>query len=248
MNRLRVVLVGTQTAANAGSAARVMRNFGCSDLVLVSPQCDVRTEPARATATHHADELLETCRIVEHLDEALADCVLVAGTSARTGGLFRRQTVGPPDEIAEHLVEAMASGVAALVFGPERTGLDNDHILRCHHLISIPADETYPALNLAQAVAVCVYEVRRAWLRRTPALPAKVAPFAHQERMFEQLQDALRQVGYLQGVRGEALMHALRHLIARAEPSPMEVNLLLGLARQLRWVMRSERDGGPEKP
>src|SRR5262249_48174191 len=166
MDRCRVVLVGTQIGANVGSVARVMRNFGCSDLVLVAPRCNPRDEYARATATHHAEELLQGCCVVEHLDDALADCVLVAGTSARTGGLFRRQTVGPPDEIAGRLVRAMASGPVALVFGPERTGLDNDDVQRCHHLINVPTDETYPALNLAQAAAICVYEVRKAWLNR----------------------------------------------------------------------------------
>ena len=81
-------------------------------------------------------------------------------------------------------------------------------------------------------------EVRRAWLGLSPVQETEVAPFATQERMFEQLRDALEQVRYLNGVRGEALMHALRHLIARARPSAMEVNLLIGLARQLRWVAR----------
>src|SRR5436305_56463 len=109
MNRCRVVLVGTQIAANVGSVARVMRNFGCSDLVLVSPKCDPRDEYARTTATHHAEGLLETCRVVERLDEALADCAVVAGTSARTGGLYRRQTVGPPEEIAARLVGSMSA-------------------------------------------------------------------------------------------------------------------------------------------
>jgi tRNA/rRNA methyltransferase len=240
MNRCRVVLVGTQIAANVGSVARVLRNFGCSDLVLVAPKCDPRDEYARTTATHHAEELLQTCRIVERLDDAIADCALVAGTSARTGGLFRRQTVGPPDEIASRLVEFMSAGPVALVFGPERTGLENDDVLRCHHLINVPADESYPALNLAQAVAICAYEVRRAWLRRDEtAVPREVAPWAMQAHGFGLLREALRQVRYLhEGERGEALMHALRHLIGRAGPSPMEVNLLIGLARQLIWVMR----------
>jgi tRNA/rRNA methyltransferase len=240
MNRCRVVLVGTQIAANVGSVARVMSNFGCSDLVLVAPKCDPREEYARTTATHHAESLLETCRVVERLNEAIADCALVAGTSARTGGLFRRQTVGQPDEIATRLVESMSAGLVALVFGPERTGLENDDVLLCHHLIHVPTDESNPALNLAQAVAVCVYEVRNAWLRQSePAAPREVAPWATQAHAFGLLRDALVQVRYLrEDERGEALMHALRYLIGRAAPSPMEINLLIGLARQLNWVMR----------
>jgi tRNA/rRNA methyltransferase len=242
MDRCRVVLVGTQVAANLGSAARVMRNFGASDLVLVAPEADRLDASARQTATHHASDLLERCRVVDTLDEAVADCVLVAGTSARTGGLFRRQAVAPPDEVAERLVEAMSAGPAALVFGPEPSGLSNDDVLRCRYLIHIPTDESYPALNLAQSVAVCLYEVRRAWLRRQPPPPREgAAALEDQERMFAQLQDALTQVRYLRGVRGEALMHALRHLVGRALPSPMEVRLLQGLARQLRWVAQRTR-------
>jgi tRNA/rRNA methyltransferase len=243
MNRCRVVLVGTQIAANVGSVARVMRNFGCTDLMLVAPQCDPRTEQARATATHHAEQLIESCRVVASLDDALADCVLVAGTSARTGGLFRRQTVGAPDEIAAHLVQAMAAGPVALVFGPERTGLDNDDVQRCHHLITIPADESYPALNLAQAAAVCVYEVRKAWLKGGPtAAPAEIATHAMQAGTFGRLREALRRARYLSDdERGEALMHALRHLIGRGGPSPMELRLLDGLARQIEWVLRFAR-------
>ncbi len=249
MNRCRVVLVGTQVAANLGSVARLMRNFGASDLVLVAPLANRLDENARQTATYHASDLLESCRVVPTLDEALADCVLAAGTSARTGGLFRRQSVGPPDEVAVRLVEAMAAGPAALVFGPEPSGLSNEDILRCRWLIHIPADERYPALNLAQAVAVCLYEVRRAWLRQGAPPPAvEVAPLEQQERMFAQLQDALQRVRYLRGVRGEALMHALRHLIGRALPSPVEVRLLQGLARQLRWVAeRATLDGPPDE-
>ena len=231
----RVVLVRPQIAANLGAAARAMRNFGLSELVLVAPVADPNDVKARQLSTH-GEAVLERCRVVAELGEAVADCVLVAGTSARTGGLFRRQSVGPPDEVMPHLVEAMASGPAALVFGPEPTGLENAEVTRCHYLVHVPADPSYPALNLAQSVAVCLYELRRAWLRRSgPVGPAPVAPFADQERMFAQLRAALEEVHFLYGEKADALMHALRHLIGRARPTPMEVEVLFGLARQLRW-------------
>jgi tRNA/rRNA methyltransferase len=232
----RVVLVGTQVAANLGATARVMRNMGLSDLVLVGPVADPADRNARQLSTH-GEELLDRCRVVAGLGEAVADCVLVAGTSARTGGLFRRQSVGAPDEIMPRLVDFMAVGPVALVFGPEPTGLSNAEVTRCHHLIHIPTDPTYPALNLAQAVAVCLYELRRAWLR-SAAVPRTepVAPFADQERMFRRLREALEQVHFLYGDKADALMHTVRHLIGRAGPTPMEVEMLFGLARQLRWV------------
>jgi tRNA/rRNA methyltransferase len=238
----RVVLVRPQIAANVGAAARVMRNMGLSDLVLVSPEADPTDERARRLATHGAD-VLERCRIVAELGEAVADCMLVAATSARVGGLMRRQFVGPPDEIAPRLVEAMTTGSVALVFGPESSGLNNTEVTRCHYLIHVPTDPTCPALNLAQAVAICAYELRRHWLRQTAAptlLPpvASPAPFADQERAFEQLRLALEDVHFLWNEKADSLMHALRHLIGRAGPTPMEVDVLFGLARQLRWLAR----------
>src|SRR5258708_4854860 len=235
MDSCRVVLVGPRLAGHIGSAARVMRNFGASELVLVGPCADPLDEQARVLATYHGAPLLESCRIVQSLDAALADCVQVAGTSARIGGLFRRQTVGLPDAIAPLLVEALAAGPGAPVFGNETSGLSNEDVQRCHHLIHIPTEDSYPALNLAQAVAICLYEVRRAWLRQGQAAPVEeAAPFADQERMFDRLRDSLEAVRYLRGVRGEALLYALRHLIRRAPPTPMEVHLLLALAPQLR--------------
>ncbi|MFO0846314.1 MAG: hypothetical protein U0797_28720 [Gemmataceae bacterium] len=84
-------------------------------------------------------------------------------------------------------------------------------------------------------MAICLYEMRRAWQGSVEAT-AEIAPLADQRRMFARLEEALREVRYLRGGRGDALMHALRHLVGRARPSPMEVRLLLGLARQLRWV------------
>ena len=140
---------------------------------------------------------------------------------------------------------------AALVFGPEPSGLTNSDLSRCHHLLSVPANPAYPALNLAQAVAVCVYELRRAWLRRTGdsplSPPEPPAPFADQERAFEQLKFALEEIHYLYGDRAGALMHGLRHLLGRARPTAMEVRLLLGLARQIRWYVRHGNEPAPDE-
>lgn len=238
MRACRVVLVRPQNSGNVGSVARIMRNLGTRDLVLVAPEASVRDEQAVAMATRHAADLLESARIVATLDEAVADCVLVAGTSARTGGLYRRQSVLTPQELGPRLVEAMPAGPVALVFGPERTGLENDEVTRCHHQLTIPADDEYPVLNLAQSVTVCLWEVRRAWLasRGTDAPTTDVATFEEQERMFRRLREALARVKFLRGGRANALFHALRHLIGRAQPSAMEVKVLLGLAQQLQWV------------
>jgi tRNA/rRNA methyltransferase len=232
----RVVLVRPQIAANVGATARVMRNMGLSELVLVAPAANPADQNARVLSTH-GEDILDRCRVVPDLGEAVGDCVFIAGTSARTAGVFRGQTAAPPDEVMPRLVAALETGPSALVFGPEPTGLTNDEVSRCHYLIHIPADPTYPALNLAQAVAVCLYELRRTWLRRSDGLPPHEppAPFAEQERMFAHLREALERIQYLFGDRADALMHALRHLIGRAGPTTQEVKMLHGLARQILW-------------
>ena len=188
--------------------------------------------------------MLDRCRVVADLGEAVADCVFVAATSARVGGVMRRQSVGTPKEVLPRLADAMAVGPAALVFGPEADGLTDAEASRCHYLIHIPADLAFPVLNLAQAVAVCLYELRRQWLRRQAVpVPAETpAPFAEQERMFAHLRQALEHIHFLWDDKADALMHALRHLIGRAGPTPMEVGILDGLARQIRWYAAHHKD------
>jgi TrmH family RNA methyltransferase len=243
----RVVLVRPQIAANVGAVARAMRNFGLTDLVLFTPAADPGDREARRLATH-GEAILDRARVVNEFGDAVAECVLVAGTSARTGGLFRDQSVGWPEQIMPQLVAAAGQGPAALVFGTEASGLTNEEVSRCHHLIHIPADADYPALNLAQSVVICLYELRLAWLqgkRRgvspTCADSSPPADFATQEQMYAHLRDALDAIHFLYGEKADALMHAVRHLIGRARPTEMEVKVLHGLARQLEWVANQPR-------
>jgi tRNA/rRNA methyltransferase len=240
---LRVVLVRPEVAGNLGATARIMRNFGFTDLRLVAPVADPGDPNARQLSTH-GESILDSCRIVPDLSDALSDCALAVGTSARTGGPVRRQSVGTPRKIAPKIVTALASGPVALVFGPEPTGLTNDEVTRCHHLIHIPADPTYQALNLAQAVAICMYEVHCARLDAEHLSPSAEppAPFEMQDRMFEHLRTALEDIHYLYGPNADALMHGLRHLIGRARPTAMEVDLLFGLARQMRWIAGQRKE------
>jgi tRNA/rRNA methyltransferase len=142
-----------------------------------------------------------------------------------------------------------------MVFGPEPHGLTNEEIGRCHGLVHIPVDAEYGSLNLAQAVAICCYELRKAWSkavnenRGRPEVPVRsVAPFADQERMFEHLRDALTAVGYLFGDKADSLMSGLRHLIGRAQPTHQEVKILHGLARQMLWAagQMKPKDEAPE--
>src|SRR5262249_49989732 len=150
--RARVVLVRPSLAPNIGAVARVMRNFGLTDLYLVQPHADPLCDDAKKLSTH-GEGVLHTARSVTTLGDAVGECVLTVATSARLGGLFRQQNVTTPAKLMPRLVEAMASGPVALVFGPEATGLTSEEVSRCHFLLTIPADEAYPVLNIAQAAA-----------------------------------------------------------------------------------------------
>jgi tRNA/rRNA methyltransferase len=238
----RVVLVEPRIAANIGATARVMHNFGLSDLVLVNPEADPADREARKLSTQ-GEEILDGARVAKELGDAVADCVLVAGTSARIGGPVRRQSVAAPEEIMPRFAYALAHSPAALVFGREANGLTDEEVTRCHFLIRIPTGSDYPALNLAQAVAICLYELHRSALAPRALSSPRPASFAAQERMYVALRGALEAVHFLYGPKADALMHALRHLIGRAQPTEMEVELLLGLARQIRWFVNTKSDG-----
>lgn len=238
---VRVVLVRTHYAGNLGSVARVMRNFGLTDLVLVAPYATPNDLEARRLATHGLP-VLDAARTVPDLGAALADCTLTLATSSLTAGVARRGMIGTPTELMPQLLAAAADGPVGLVFGPEPHGLSNEEIGRCHGLVHVPVDPAFPSLNLAQAVTICCYEL---WKARSTAITAanptdthevKVATHAEQERMFEHLREAFAAVGYLFGSRADGLMHAVRQFLGRANPTPQEVKLMHGLARQLLHV------------
>jgi len=261
IHRCRVVLVRTHYAGNIGAAARSMRNFGLRDLVLVEPYSKP-DHPEALRLARHASDVLESARVVSSLGEAVSDCVYTLASSSLSEGPFRQTFVGPPDVQLPRLVTAMESGPTALVFGPEPHGLSNEEMTRCHGLIRIPVESDYSSMNLAQAVTVCLYELRRQVTLANPSRPSHaprmaespaaepeqvlrlsasraIASHADLERMFAHLQDALEAIHYIYGTKGGPLMHAVRHLISRAQPTPQEVKFLHGLARQMLYLSRT---------
>jgi tRNA/rRNA methyltransferase len=250
LRRCRVVLVRPHYAGNLGAVARILRNFDLHDLVLVAPRATPQDLEARRLAVHGLP-ILDAARIVPDLGAALSDCVYTLATSAETAGLQRRGRIAPPRQLMPVLCQAAAAGPVALVFGPEPHGLTLEEVNRCHGQIFIPASPDYPALNLAQAVAICCYE----WYIHcqehvtkpiAPHPDRQAATHAELERMFRHLRQGLEAVGYLFGDRQEVLMSAVRHLLGRAQPTKAEVRMLHGLARQLLWIAR--RAGRPLPP
>lgn len=239
----RVALVRTESPGNIGAVARVMGNMGLERLTLVAPACDPLDPRALQMATH-GEGILRAAEIVDDLDRALADAHHAVATSANIGGLFRKQTVGPPDLVAGTIAHALRGGQrVVLVFGPESTGLTSAEVSRCQELIHIPTSDSHLSLNLAQAVAICAYEVRKAWLS-APSGPRELpATLAEQERLFAHLKEAFEAIHFLYGDKAEPLMHGIRHLLGKAELTEMETKLLHGLARQILWFARNANEG-----
>lgn len=244
MTGLRVVLVRPQFPGNLGAVARVMHNFGCTELLLVDPRADPNDPEARRMATR-GEFILQRARPLASLDDALQDCCFTAATSADVQGIVRRTGLASVRELAGRLATESKQGVTAVVFGPEPHGLTTNEIDRCHYLMTIPANPVYPSLNLAQAVGIVLYEIWQAQLEadalgergpRQDTEPShQIAPNQDVERALHHLRQGLEAIHFVYGPKANSLMHAIRHLIRRAQPSPAEVKILHGLARQLLW-------------
>ncbi len=157
---VRFVLMRPRNPENLGAAARALRNFGFSDWAIVDPRT-LDFGAARRVAVH-AEDLLDRPRLTHSLDEAVADCAFVVGTSSRHVRGKRRMS---PEAWAEEVARLGPNARAAIVFGDERSGLTNREIDRCHALSCVPTLPEQPSINLAQAVLLYAYEARRAALR-----------------------------------------------------------------------------------
>jgi tRNA/rRNA methyltransferase len=230
LSNVRVVLVRPRGAANVGAVARAMKNMGLRELVLVQ-SAQMKSFWVKAMAAH-AEDVLHSVRQTDSIGAAVADCGLVVGTTCR-GGVYRVDAE-PPGAAAPRIVSAAATNRVALLFGPEDHGLSNEDLKACHQLIAIPTDPAYPSLNLAQAVMVCCYELHLAAAGEI-GVTRDLAPAEQVDLMFEKLRAAFRSIGFLHPDNPDHIMFAFRRFLGRAEMEVRDVNILLGLARQIEW-------------
>ena len=243
---VRIVLVGTQHPGNIGSAARAMKTMGLSRLVLVAPEkAPDRDTQAMAAG---ADDLVAAAPVFATLAEAVADCRWVLGCTARS----RRIQLEPlhPRDAARRALLAAANGPVAVVFGRERTGLDNDELQLCHAAVHIPSDPAFSSLNLAAAVQVLAYELRCAVLEAAgadtqPTLAMRTAPpgegsasHAELEGLFGQLAETLEQIDFHKGRAPESAMRKLRRLYLRANLDSADIRLLRGVLADAQRMAR----------
>lgn len=238
---IRIVLVGTTHPGNIGATARAMKNMGLGELVLVAPR-SFPDEEATARASG-AEDLLERARVVGSLEEAVSDCIWVAGASAR------QRSIAWPElsarEAAEKAVADSSAGPVALVFGPEKSGLSNDDLARCQALLYIPTAPEFSSLNLAMAVQVVAYEVRmrHAATRQPPPPEVRPATAGELENFYRHLEELLLAARFLDPDNPRHLMKRLRRLYARAAPDMNEINILRGILASLEPARR-DRDAG----
>lgn len=249
---IKIILVEPAGPLNVGSVARVMKNMGLQQLVLVNPRCHPLSEEARQMAVHGLD-ILERCQQVASLPAALSGCQRAIATTARPRHL--PISLEPPPLALPWLLEGEIA--AALIFGPEERGLSNEELNQAQRFICIPANPAYPSLNLAQAVAVCAYELYQASLAAA-ATPIPTSPTTEPasldvlEGYYQHLEATLLKIGYLYPHTAAARMEKLRRLYQKANLSREEVALLRGILGQIDccWQLsppfQSHKDRLPE--
>lgn len=228
LNKIRIVLVNTSHPGNIGAAARAMKTMGLQNLYLVAPKTYPHVN-ANEMASGALD-VLGKAIVVETLDEALADCGLVVGTSARDRSLPWPQLL-PRDFAEKARTETQMTHVAVL-FGREQSGLTNEELHRCHFHVAIPSNPDYSSLNIASAVQVIAYELRLASLGPQPAEMEWDYPYADAAGMagfYEHLERVLVELDFLNPKAPRQLMPRLQRLFNRARPDVMEMNILRGI-------------------
>jgi TrmH family RNA methyltransferase len=230
LSNIRIVMVGTTHPGNIGAAARAMKNMGLSDLALVAPKI-FPSEQATARASGAVD-VLEEARTFETLDQALADRQLVIGASARLRTIAWPQL--SPRECARKLLGEGWNGKAAIVFGRERTGLDNEELERCHYLLHIPCNPAFSSLNVAAAVQVVAYELflatSEAGAGETEEDEEALATGEEMESFHGHLLQTLYEVGFLHARKSSpTLIRRLRRIFIRSSLAKTDIHILRGI-------------------
>lgn len=227
LENIRIVLVNTSHTGNIGSTARAMKTMGLSNLYLVDP---VSAPDGHASAlAAGAGDVLANAKTVATLQEAVADCGLVVGTSARSR--THSWPMLEPRSCGRKLIEEVPNYPVALVFGRENNGLTNEELQQCHFHVCIPANPEYSSLNLAAAVQTLCYEVRMAWLEKE-AFPQTENDYPLNddlERFYTHLESTLTDTGFIVKNHPGMVMTKLRRLFNRARPESAELNILRGI-------------------
>lgn len=246
---VRIVLVNTSDCRNIGSAARAMKTMGLSELILVDP-IEMPNGQAQALSAG-ASDVLANAKVVSTLEEAINDCGLVVGTSARSRTL--PWPMLDPRGCGEKLIEEAHNFPVALVFGRESSGLTNEELQLCHYHVQIPANPEYSSLNLAMAVQTLSYEVRMSYLAAenkhhsgdnisSENVEDDEYPVVEEtERLYQHFEDALKATGFIVPSHPGLVMTKLRRLLNRARPDNKEVKMLRGILASVERATKNHK-------
>jgi len=229
LNSVKVVLVGTTHPGNIGATARAMKNMGILDLALVEPKefpSDVATFRSKA-----AKDILEKASLHRSLEEAISECELVVGTSAR--GRTVPWPVLNPREAAEEMRKSSLNGKVAIVFGREDRGLTNEELGLCNFHVHIPSDPEYSSLNLSQAVQILAYEIRLSYLQdrhvNKEYWDVELANNEQTERLINHMDELMQEVDFYDVENPRKLLVRVRRFFKRSKIDVMEANIFRGL-------------------
>lgn len=243
LDAIHVVLVEPTHPGNVGASARAMKTMGLSKLHLVKPRSFPSADATARAAG--ADDLLVNAVVHEDFVSSIASFGWVVGTTNRDRRLPVEELA--PRAFSARLLDKAASTQVALVFGRESSGLTNKELQHCHALVTIPTAADYSSLNVAAAVQVMAYEILRTLLQAVPKPPASEpgpapAKVAELERFYASLEQTLIDIGYLDPSAPRHLMRRLRRLFGRANPDPVELNILMGVLAAARSPGRPAAD------
>ncbi|CUH77672.1 RNA methyltransferase [Tropicibacter naphthalenivorans] len=238
------VLVRPQMGENIGAAARAMWNFGLDRMRLVAPR-DGWPNPRAVAMSSGAGRLLDEAQLAEDLPGALSDCTYVMATTARSRDLTK--TIFTPEQAMIEARDRIARGEkVAVLFGPERAGLENDDISRANAIISVPVNPQFASLNLGQCVLLCAYEWQRA-VGNAPAIQEELAgtDWANGEEiehLAKHYEDRMEEAGFFFPEHKVASMKLnLRNMWSRMPLTRADVQMLHGMMRQIvRWKERDK--------
>jgi len=233
LERIDIVLSRPRIGGNVGAAARAVKNMGLGGLRLVGLEKAVLPE-ARMFAVGAVD-VLENARIFDNLEEALSGAGIILGASRRVKS--SRVRIMTSREAVVHVLENLGDSRALFVFGPEDTGLTSRELSLCHGIVSIPADERYPSLNLAQAVMVLAYDLRMAAGCSSPVRSFGEPTREEKEQMLTQVMSVLDRSGFfLWNPREKVILH-MREILERGVRTSQDARIIRGVFRRIAWAL-----------
>jgi tRNA/rRNA methyltransferase len=238
LENIAIILVGTKYPGNIGSAARAMFNMGLNQLVLAAPQCAINEESFRMAKS--GKPILESARTFRSLKSALRGIRFLVGTTGKSGGY--RAPAYAPRFLAPRILNHAERQKVGIMFGPEDTGLVDDDLQLCQLLVRIPTQHNAHSLNLSQAVMILCYELLLGSLKREPARVPRLASVEQIEAMYDQLEKALLDIGFLQPQNARHMMFMLRQMLGRAGLELSDVGILRGIARQIGWYSNAKKN------